>query len=302
MASLLALPAFAQNEFEDERMGNIDWSEDSTEVTTIQDIIKQQQKVTTTIATEQHYVDVWGRRSYFNIAYNSTTLSPKDVVPTGLKDNSKVRDMSSDWGVSIQYGRSYRLHKKPINNMFQFYVDYTGIDLNANHFKAEKAGGYCYDSSNYVETGESYRKDKHYYTPWNMEKYEFNYGMSIGPSLTIAPFTASETTALHFLKLNVYYHIGYHISLLYMPNDDSVDANTDTSSNDRKDMDDALKMEWGHGLINSFGFNISWKAIGIGYEYRSASLKYKPMNTSNFGDDKYKFSLPCSRVYIQIRM
>ena len=52
LASLFAFSAYAQDVNEDERMANIDWSEDSTDVTTIQDIIKQQQKV----SLFQHYL------------------------------------------------------------------------------------------------------------------------------------------------------------------------------------------------------------------------------------------------------
>ena len=305
LASLFAFSAYAQDVNEDERMANIDWSEDSTEVTTIQDIIKQQQKVSTTHATERHFEDVWGRRSYFNIVYNSATLSPKGSVLTGVSDinGGRAKDMSSDWGLSIQYGRSYRLHKTPINNMWQFYIDYTGIDLSANHFKKE-GGSQVYDSRSKFLPKDS--KDSCYYIPWNMEKYEFSYGMSIGPSLTFAPFINNNNPGLHYLKFNLYYHLGYHISFLYMPNDKDADRNpavnkTDKNYTDKEKMNDETKLDWGHGFMHSFGFNISWKFIGLGYEYRTASLSYKSI-TDSFGKDKYDFNSNYSRIYLQIRM
>lgn len=298
MASLFALSTFAQNGYEDDRMSNIDWSEDSTEVTTIKDIIKQQQKVTTNNATEKHYSDVWGRRSYLNISYNSETLSPKDDVLTGLEGEGKVKDMDNDWGLSIQYGRNYRLHKTPISNILQFYIDYTFIDLSANHFKT--TGRYSSKAKG-TSSSTTYSTSSEYYFPWNIEKYDFNYGMSLGPSVTLAPFTSNDNTALHYLKLNLYYHIGYHISMLYAPKEDAADAKDGTTKG-METISDAVKMEWGHGFTHSFGFNISWKFIGLGYEYRHGSLSYKPVATSTFGSDKNDFTSSVNRFYIQIRM
>ena len=298
MASLFTISAYAQ--IEDERIAEIDWTEDSTEVTTIQDIVKQQQIVSLNNSAERHFSDVWGRRSYINFAYNTATLSPKGTVRTGI-NNGTVKDMSSDWGVSFQYGRSYRLHKLPISNILQFCIDFTGIDLNVNHFKSvgDKP---LYDSRQIEIKDDGYN----YYTPWNMEKYDFNYGMSVGPSLTIAPFVSVSQKELHYLKFQLYYHIGYHVSFLYMPNDKSADMN-DADPDDEEykykhEMADNFKMDWGHGLINSFGLNVSWKFIGIGYEYRTANLKYKAINTGQYGDDKYEFSNSISRVYLQLRL
>lgn len=298
MASLFTVSAYAQ--IEDEKIADIDWTEDSTEVTTIQDIVKQQQIVSLNNSAERHFSDVWGRRSYINFAYNTATLSPKGTVRTGI-NNGTVKDMSSDWGVSFQYGRSYRLHKLPISNILQFCIDFTGIDLNVNHFKSvgDKP---LYDSRQIEIKDDGYN----YYTPWNMEKYDFNYGMSVGPSLTIAPFVSVSQKELHYLKFQLYYHIGYHVSFLYMPNDKSADMN-DADPDDeeykyKQEMADNFKMDWGHGLINSFGLNVSWKFIGIGYEYRTANLKYKAINTGQYGDDKYEFSNSISRVYLQLRL
>ena len=259
MASLFTISAYAQ--IEDERIADIDWTEDSTEVITIQDIVQQQQIVSVNNSAERHFSDVWGRRSYINFAFNTVTLSPQVTVPTGI-NNGTVKDMSSDWGASFQYGRSYRLHKLPISNILQFCIDFTGIDLNVNHFKSVGEGK-LYDSRQRINEGNSF----YYYTPWNLEKYEFNYGMSIGPSLTIAPFTSVSQKELHYLKFQLYYHIGYHVSFLYMPNDKDADMNDATQYDEeykyKQEMADNFKMDWGHGLINSFGINMSWKFIGI---------------------------------------
>ena len=303
-ACLFAMMTFAQVENEDSRLANIDWKEDSTEVTTINDIINVQQELTSFNATGKHFQQVWAYRSYVNFSYNTTTLSPKETINTGFSDVNRgiVPEFKSDWGASLQVGRSYRLHKKPIANVAQFNIDYTGIDLNVNHYKAEE-GQYLYDSSvKNTKTDEAGKETEYYNMPWNLEKYEANYGMTLGPSLTLAPFTYINVPALHHLKFNVFYHIGYHVSVLYMPNDDKADKNTDTKDEDHETMADNMKFQLGHGMINSFGVNMSWKAIGVGYEHRSGKLKYQSLNTKDFGKDKYDFNATTNRVYIQIRM
>jgi hypothetical protein len=308
-AFFFALAATAQEDVPaSSNTANIDWSEDSTEIVTIQDIINVQQRQTKRNATESHFGNVWGRRGYFNFAYNGGKLSPKGNYATGVPDlhSGKVGEMSSDWGFNLQYGRNYHLHKTPISNLVSFYIDYTGIDLTVNHFKAERALR-LYNSKAMKKSADG--KDSCFYMPWNLEKYEISYGMTIGPSVTVAPFNLMSNQNLHFLKLNLYYHIGYHVSMIYMPDDENADINEvkngGTTSTERKNyetMAENLKMAWGHGLTHSFGFNVSWKAIGIGYEHRSRTVKYKVANTTDFGSEKYEFKVPDNRVYLQIRM
>lgn len=298
LTCLLSTAVFAQVENDDNKVV-IDWSEDSTDITTIQDIIKVQQQVTNRNVTEQHFADVWGRRGYFNFSYNTTKLSPKGNYPNGL-DNGFVGELKSNWGASIQYGRSYRLHKKPIGNVALFNIDYTGIDLNVNHFEAIGNGTYKYNSSiKHTET-EDGKASEYYNLPWNMEKYEVNYGMTLGPSLTLAPFNLLSGNGLHYIKFNVFYHIGYNISMIYSPNDKKLDENQ--SGEDFQAMESNLKMAWGHGMIQSFGINLSWKAIGIAYEHRTGKIKYKAMNTSDFGKNEYEFDNATNRISLQIRM
>lgn len=288
--------------------GNIDWSEDSTEIVTIQDIINIQQKQTNRNATENHFDNVWGRRGFFNFAFNGSKLKPQGNYETGLSElnNGKVAEMKSDWGFTLQYGRSYRLHKQPISNLLSFYIDYTGIDLTVNHFKSE-SGPKLYNSAAVKRNPNG--TDSCYYMPWNLEKYEISYGMTIGPSVTVAPFNTMSNQELHFLKLNLYYHIGYHASMIFMPDDEGADKNeVNPLTSPRIDRErhetvaDNLKMAWGHGLTHSFGLNVSWKTIGLGFEHRSRTVKYKVANTSDFGKDKYEFSVPDNRIYLQLRM
>ncbi len=303
---LLSLNVYGQNDTDINNNKNIDWKEDSAEIVTIQDIVKTQQEITVSNSMEDHFRDVWSRKDYINISYNSSTLSPDDNIPLGLREDKPVPSYSSDWGVSLQVGNSSRLHKRPIANTLQFYFDFSYVDLNVNHYKTNGTQG-IYDTSipNIID-------NKNFFNvPWNMEKYEINYGMAVGPSVTVAPFNSLNNRNLHYIKFNMFYHIGYNASLIYMLKDKDfpiLDANPATDpdqslwNRDLVKVRDNAKLLWGHGLISSFGFSVSWKFIGLGYEHRVATVKYKPIDTDTYGDSKYKFKTSTSRIFLQFRI
>ena len=300
---LYALTSVAQTGGGDYRKENIFWAEDTTEVTTIDDIIRTQQEVTSRNSIVSHFEDVWSRQGYVNISFNSTSLSPDNTIETGVPslNNGKVPEFKSNWGVSIQLGRDYRLHKKPISNILQFYIDYNYIDFSVNHFRAEGNGDRLYNSGKmFKEQADS--KDSVFFLPWNLQKYEASFGMSLGPALTIAPFTYVKSKSLHYLHFNMYYRIGYHASILYMPNDKDADINQNSKSQGYEKMSDNVKLCWGHGMTHSFGFSASWKSIGIGYEHRSSKAKYKAVSSKDFGSQSYDFSSSNNRIFIQFRM
>ena len=182
---------------------NLDVKEDTANITTVKDIVAMQQNVLSNNNNEKHNNDIWRRRSFFNISKNSQSLESKNDV---LTENGAMKlNFKSNWGVGLQSGVNYRLHKKPIANMVNICLDYSWLDLNVHHFKAEN--DVSYDSRNKQEDDE----DK-YYMPWRLEKYEANYGMSLGPSVTVAPFVPLNVKELHYIKLQLYYHIGYNVS------------------------------------------------------------------------------------------
>ena len=200
--------------------------------------------------------------------------------------------------------------------MINIALDYSWLNLNVNHIKAEDPtsekgidGKYLYNSTDRnvktdVSTGKT---DEYYVYPWNLEKYEANYGMTLGPSITIAPFVPLGVKQLDYLKIQAYYHIGYSASFLYTLNKEEFDKNQDPPQSnvdaykDYNTMKDNLKLQWGHGMTSTFGFNIFWKRVGIGYERTTGTFKYKNFNTGDFGRDKTKFTNEYSRIYLTIR-
>ena len=173
-------------------------------------------------------------------------------------------------------------------------IDVPCLDINVNHFKSEcDADNKCYDSSD--------KNGDYYKTPWNLEKVEANIGLGIGPSYTVAPFAALHNEQLDFIKVNVYWHIGFGGSFIFMSNDKKKDRNNDEENQDHVKMASATKVLWGLGAFNSFGVNLHWKMVGLGYEYRTSSAEYKHFNTENFGKDKTKFKSGTSKFYITFR-
>lgn len=310
-----AVASYAQDDFDFDfdLPENLDQNEDTTRITTIADIVNVQELVTTSNTTASHFNQVWGRQKYFNISYGGVKMTPKEDIPLGYNFNSnKAPVFKSDWGLAIVLGRNYALHKKPIANTLKFNIDFTYFDLNMTHFKAEgDKNTKVYDSSaTWIEHDEDDNSDnERSYIPWCLQKYKADFGMSVGPSLTIAPFNyINGVPGLHYMKLNIFYHIGYHASILWMVNDDKLDANEEASANDKKsdyysdkDEGSGLKMNWGHGLTSTFGMSLSWKTIGVGFEIRNTNLSYKSVIPETYGHNSYKFSTKSTRVYLQIR-
>ena len=287
---------------------NLDLEEDSTGVASVSDIVKMQQEVLSNKQAGKHFQNVWKRRSFFNMSWTESKMKC---------DDKGIGEFKSDWGVTLQSGTNYRLHKKPIAKMINIALDYSWLNLNVNHIKAEDPksekgieGKYLYNSTvKKVVPGESGKTDEYYVYPWKLEKYEANYGMTLGPSITIAPFVPLGVKQLDYLKIQAYYHIGYAASFLYTVNKKEFDQNQtlkQTGDNrqayeDYNTMKNNLKLQWGHGMTSTFGFNIFWKRVGIGYERTTGTFKYKNFNTDDFGKFKTKFTNEYSRIYLTIR-
>lgn len=308
LALLFTTGTLAQIEGPAEQEDNIDWKEDSTEIRTISDIIMQLQQATNVNRSEQHFNEVWGRRSYRNLSINLPYhLDPKEDILTSLPslNGGLAPKYKSKYSGTFSSGRSYRLHKNPIANTVQFYMDYTPLDFTVSYYKMEcDADNKAYNSDIMQPTNVEKQ-----ITPWNLEKYQADYGMMLGPSITFAPFTSlDQAPGLHFLKVNVYAHFGYRASLLYMTNDEDADVNyferqsNSTQYKRFETMSDNAKLDWGHGFYWSSGFSITWKFIGLGYEHTSGSLKYKSLDSGTFGSEWYKFNTSSNRLYLSFRI
>lgn len=302
---------FAQETEMSKRLANIDWQEDSTEITTVKDIVKVQQEIAKQTALKAHNDKIWAHRGFFNIAWHKNySISPigtqipqgndLDYIETGVDsyNGGRVPEFKRKrYGGALQVGRVIKLHK-PIANMVMFGLDYTGIDLNINYFSAENNNNSIYDYQK--ENNETQKK----YSHWNADKLDVSYGMSFGPSITIAPFThINGAWGLHYLKFSFYYHIGYEAKALLLLPDEKADINYPKNSNN-KDIKEYNKPQLmiGHGLTQSWGINMVWKRIGIGYEHSwRNTMKYKTFD-SNYEKYWYKFEGSTNRIYLTYKI
>lgn len=307
IASLFLLPSMGQTDEKDNRLANIDWKEDSVEITTIKDIVRTQQMVTNRSAQAGHYAKVWANRGYFNLAYHTkSTLTPTDNYKTGLGEagfNKGIVPMfSRKYGLSLMAGKNIKLHK-PIAQVVQFNLDFTGMDLSFNYYEAGNEGEKIYDSgkSYTVETKDGQTRTV-YYPHWNTKKYQIGYGMNLGPSITVAPFTLiNGARGLHFLKFNVYYHIGYRASFMLFTPDKEEDIQNGILNNNALEARNHIQFMLGHGLYHSIGFNVTWKRIGMGYEHTMGKYKFKNIGDDDFENKWYKFDTTTNRIYLTYR-
>jgi hypothetical protein len=173
--------------------------------------------------------------------------------------------------------QTFNFHKKPLGNVVFIGLDYTWMDLNFNQYDADSI------PKRYVR-GEGVIN-----MPWHQKKMSLNYGMSIGPSLTLYPFTPTHNARAEKVRLQFYFHVGYSVGGAFIK--DVMDK-----SGDKKN-----RIAWGHGLYTSYGANLTWNFIGLGYEWRNDnSISYKCVN-KEFDTGKIKLKEKTSRVYLQFR-
>ncbi|MBP5771615.1 MAG: hypothetical protein J6W75_09685 [Bacteroidaceae bacterium] len=293
---LFALSAFAQQPVGDSRLKNIDWSEDSTKIVSVEDIIDTQCELTSRNLTSSHYTNVWKRNKYFNLGYvlNNSELSPKEDIPTGADYNNGFvpGKYSSNWGISMQRGTNIPFVKKPIANTLRINFDIMPFDLHVAHFTRENDGRDIYNSAVIKETANKDNNYKGYkYIPWNLEKYKLDYGIRLGLSLTVTPFNYIHSApGLHHLKFNTYFHAGYRLSMLII---------TGKHIEDGQEVKESAELNWGHGLTTNWGIVASWKGIGFGYERTGGPLQYKPILTNDYSGASYKFKAISNRIYLQ---
>ncbi len=245
-------------------------SGDTTRVTTLNDIIAQESKSKTDVKYDQHMRKIWGKTTYFNVSYNKTKLSSDEFPIGGPKGG--FNEFSNNLGVGIQWGQTFNFHKKALGNVLFIGFDYTWMDLNFNQYKqADPTPGF--NTTEYEIRP----------MPWHNKKMSLDYGMAVGPSLTLYPFTPMHKNAADNIRLQAYFHVGYKAEGFLVK------------------VDNSNKLAWGHGLYTAFGGNLTFNTIGIGFEARNDnSINVKHVN-KEFGTKKMKFKEKITRFYIQFR-
>jgi len=249
-------------------------SSDTVSVMTLDQIIEQESKT----QSDNKYVDdllsAWKRNMYLNLIYNVSHEMSSKEFPSASGPFSN--EFKSKWGLGLEWGKTFNFHRNPLGSVLFIGLDYTWMDLKFNKFEKSVAP---VDYSIGVNG---------YNMPWHYEKMSFGYGMSLGPSLTVYPFTSIRNSA-NQIRLHLYFHVGYGIEGTVIK--DAIVNGSDVKNG----------FAYGHGLYTSFGGNLSWKSIGVGYEMRNdGNLKYKVTDT-NYDTGSLKIKEKTGRLYLQFR-
>lgn len=190
------------------------------------------------------------RTKFVNFGYVSSTIKPENSPKWG-----------SNYGFSFSNGNRYWLHKTPIAGMIKFALDATWIDITYTNLKVmtweEEYGGstrYGYDD---------YYDDDDEFSEINIGSHQLEIGLGIGPSVTIAPFTAAQNQ-LKDLRGTLYFHCIPSFSGIFM------------------DQGDGMKLNYGIVPFLKFGGCINWKALSFWVEGRWGSANY---NLASAGDE-----------------
>lgn len=264
---LLTISVYAQDKKEKEIAPN--------EIMSLDEIINTESHLTSKKENESHYKSVWGKTKFLNISYNQTSLKSAQFPTAG---GTYEREFKNEFGGGLQFGKTFNFNKKAIGTFLFIGLDYTGIDLNVNHYACEDASA-TYDMGS----------ERPFCLPWHHEKWTLDYGMSLGPSLTLYPFTAIGKSGTDNIRIHAFFHVGYHLGLSMFPN---VQDQTGKES---------MEVSWGNGLFTSFGGSLTWDFIGVGYEVRRATDVTLRATRQNFKTDNFKGQLFSNRIFLQFR-
>ena len=299
--AFLAQLAFAQT---DNTVNNLlDYEEDTLNVTSLNDIINTQELVFDKSFRNKVIQGVWKPKKYFSVSFVNHQLDGKSLplynYEKGTYDDQDST-FKSDWAVSIKRSRTIKLHKRPISDIVLFGLEFSGLDVSVSHFKKNDAV-YFNSQVKKVVTDENNNKNEYYYIPFGSEMYNLHYGLHIGPSVTIAPFTHMKSRGLANIRLQGYFTVGYRAAFSILTNNEKMDVNYAKRDDagfkeDFEKVNDVIKCNWATGLTTTWGLRFNWKRIGIGYEVVKGDLKYKSFSSKIFGKNKYNFSETSKRI------
>ena len=195
---------------------------------------------------------IWKKRAkYFNIGYiTNQTLTDKVDAEAEWK---------SDFGVSLTFGKTYYLHKKPLLNMIKFGIDATWFELSYAKYSEPdvfaEGGSYTRAYNDYSSGYEDY-----YEEDFDLGIHQIDASMHVGPSVTVNPVVD--------LKVAAYFHYVPTYSMVVI--DDS----------------------FGHGYVSNFAFgaSVAYKAISVGIEHRWA--KKATYNGLSFDEEGMDYDAP----------
>ena len=208
----------------------------------------------------------WNRKKCWNIGYSVPTLERRDGT---------FMDWEADYAVSVKNVRSLYFHKKPLGGMVKIGLDYSFLDITYSKLQLKHIEG--------VAAGEDTSFPSDPSAPSVSDGFDeivsedpsgsvldllgFNLGMhkldqtfSVGPRITVNP--------IDHLMVGVYFHGGFTLSGIFE--------------------NDNFSYGFGHTLAS--GLCVSYKVIGVGFEYLWGKVKYNQVDFEEIDGDNFSFS------------
>ncbi len=233
MFLLFALPVSAQTD--SSAVSNDDLRQTVDSLTRVVSELKQAQDE---MKHEQHLDRVWSRKSLMGFSW---------VTSQTLTDKTTGNEWKHEFAAGLQWGKTYYLHRKPIAGMIKFGLDWNWMDVTYAKYKnplEDMAGA----PKSYYDEGDDL------FTDIDLGMQQIDYGMAIGPSITVNP--------VGHLMVGAFFHYIPTASMVLM--DSEISAAYVGS------------MAW--------GMTISHKAFFVGFESRWGTGKYSKFDIDDLDE------------------
>lgn len=211
----------------------------------------------------------WNRKKCWNIGYSVPTLERRDGT---------FMDWEADYAVSVKNVRSLYFHKKPLGGMVKIGLDYSLLDFTYSKLQLKHIEGVAAGEDTSLPSDPSAPSAPSVSDGFDeivsedpsgsiLDLLGFNLGMhkldqtfSVGPRITVNP--------IDHLMVGVYFHGGFTASGI-LENDN---------------------FSYGFGHTLASGLCVSYKVIGVGFEYLWGKVKYNQIDFEEMEIDGNNFS------------
>ena len=208
----------------------------------------------------------WNRKKCWNIGYSVPTLERRDGT---------FMDWEADYAVSVKNVRSLYFHKKPLGGMVKIGLDYILLDFTDSKLQLKHIEGVAAGEGTSLPSAPSAPSVSDGFDEivsedpsgsifdllgFNLGMHKLDQTFSVGPRITVNP--------IDHLMVGVYFHGGFTLSGIFE--------------------NDNFSYGFGHTLAS--GLCVSYKVIGVGFEYLWGKVKYNQIDFEEIDGDNLSFS------------
>lgn len=208
----------------------------------------------------------WNRKKCWNIGYSVPTLERRDGT---------FMDWEADYAVSVKNVRSLYFHKKPLGGMVKIGLDYSLLDITYSKLQLKHIEGVAAGEDTSLPSDPSAPSVSDGFDEivsedpsgsvlgllgFNLGMHKLDQNFSVGPRITVNP--------IDHLMVGVYFHGGFTASGI-LENDN---------------------FSYGFGHTLASGLCVSYKVIGVGFEYLWGKVKYNQIDFEEMEIDGNNFS------------